>query len=165
VVSAYDTGVASFDPNPNAAQSRYQDPVLDAMTAPLTSAVLDHLTRTLNYKVDGRYNLLNGQVNGAWRWGQGRGQPEVISELRSILALDPNLRVMVAHGFTDLVTPYYGRQLLLNQLPEFGPEHRAMLKVYAGGHMFYSRDVSRRAFRDDVQRLYDEALRARLNGG
>ena len=61
---------------------------------------------------------------------------------------------MVAHGYTDLVTPYFGSQLLLNQLPDFGPDHRAMLKVYAGGHMFYSRDVSRRAFRDDVQRLY-----------
>ena len=61
VVSAYDTGVSSFDPNPTAAQSRLQDPVLDAMTAPLTSAILDHLGRTLNYKVDGRYNLLNGR--------------------------------------------------------------------------------------------------------
>jgi carboxypeptidase C (cathepsin A) len=165
VVSAYDTGVWSYDPNPTSAQGRFQDPVLDALTAPLTSAVLDHLTRTLNYRVDGRYNLLNGQVNGAWRWGQGRGQPEAMSELRNALALDPKLRVLVVHGFTDLVTPYFGSQLLLNQLPDFGPERRASLQVYGGGHMFYSRDASRRAMRDDVQRLFEDALRARANGG
>jgi carboxypeptidase C (cathepsin A) len=165
VVSAYDTGISSYDPNPTIAQSRFEDPVLTAMTAPLTSAVLDHLTRTLAYKVDGRYNLLNGAVNGAWRWGQGRSLPEAVSELRQVLAIDPALRVLVAHGFTDLVTPYFASQLLLDQLPEFGPERRATLQVYGGGHMFYSRDASRRAFRDDVQRLYDEALKARSNGG
>ena len=35
-------------PRPDRRRSRYEDPVLDAMTAPLTSAMLDHLTRTLN---------------------------------------------------------------------------------------------------------------------
>jgi carboxypeptidase C (cathepsin A) len=129
------------------------------MTAPLTSAILDHLQRTLNYKVEGqRYELLNGQVNGSWRWGNGRGQPESVSELKSVLALDARLRVLVTHGFTDLVTPYYGSQLLLDQLPDLGPAPRASLKVYPGGHMFYSREESRKAFRDDVRRHVEEAL-------
>ncbi|MBB4039521.1 carboxypeptidase C (cathepsin A) [Microvirga flocculans] len=34
VVSAYDTNVATADPNPNAQVSRFEDPVLDGMTAP-----------------------------------------------------------------------------------------------------------------------------------
>jgi carboxypeptidase C (cathepsin A) len=162
VVSAYDTGVASYDPEPTSAISRFEDPVLTGMTAPLTSAILDHLQRTLNYKVEGqRYELLNGSVNGSWRWGSGRGQAESVSELKQALALDPHLRVLIAHGFTDLVTPYYGSQLLLNQLPDLGPTPRAALKVYPGGHMFYSRDGSRQAFRDDVRRLFEEALAAR----
>jgi carboxypeptidase C (cathepsin A) len=160
VVSAYDTGVSSYDPEPAAAHPRYEDPVLTAMTAPLTSAFLNHLTRVLNYKPEGRYFLLNGSVNGAWRWGRGRGQPEAIGELRQILALDARLRVLVAHGFTDLVTPYFGSQLLLNQLPDFGPEQRLTLQVYGGGHMFYSREASRIAFREDALRLYGDASRA-----
>lgn len=161
VVSAYDTGVRGYDPDPTAAFSRFEDPVLTAMTAPLTSAVLDHLTRTLNYKVEGRYDLLNGSVSRAWRWGQGRGQPEALSELRQVLALDPALRVLVVHGFTDLVTPYYASRLLLDQVPHFGPDDRVALQVYGGGHMFYSRDGSREAFREDARRMYDEALRSR----
>jgi carboxypeptidase C (cathepsin A) len=166
VLSAYDTGVSAYDPNPDAYRSRHQDPVLDALTAPLTSAILDLLGRTLNYTVEGRrYELLNGQVTGAWRYGRGRGQPESMSELRAVLALDPNLRALVAHGFTDLVTPYYGSQLLLDQLPDLGPKRRLALDVYEGGHMFYSRNGSREAFRRDVKQLYGEALAARANAG
>jgi carboxypeptidase C (cathepsin A) len=165
VVSAYDTDIVSYDPDPTAARPRYEDPALTAITAPLTSATLDLLSRTLNYRVEGRYNLLNGSINGAWRWGRGRGQPENISELRQALALDPRLRVLVAHGFTDLVTPYFASQLLLNQLPDFGPDQRLVLRVYGGGHMFYSRDLSRAAFRKDVERLFDEAMRPVANGG
>lgn len=161
VVSAYDTDISSADPNPNADSSRFEDPVLSAMTAPLTSAMVDHLGRMLNYRPDGRYELLNGAVSRGWKWDAGRDTPENVAELRQVLALDGKLRVLVTHGFTDLVTPYYATQLLLNQLPDFGPERRVALKVYDGGHMFYSRDASRRAFRDDVRRLYDDALTAR----
>jgi carboxypeptidase C (cathepsin A) len=71
------------------------------------------------------------------------------------------VRVLVAHGFTDLVTPYYASRLLLDQMPDFGPVERVGLQVYGGGHMFYSRDGSRRAFRDDVRQMFDDALKAR----
>jgi carboxypeptidase C (cathepsin A) len=161
IVSAYDTNVAIADPNPNAQTSRFEDPVLDAMTAPLSSAIIHHLTHTLNYKAEGRYNLLNGSINGAWRWGGGRNGPENLEELRQALSLDGKLRVLVAHGFTDLVTPYFTSQLLLNQLPDLGPQKRVGLSVYEGGHMFYSRQGSRQAFKADAQRLFDEALQAR----
>jgi carboxypeptidase C (cathepsin A) len=164
VVSAYDTGISGYDPEPTAVLSRSEDPLLTAMTPPLTSAIVDHLALTLNWKVlDDRYNLLNGSVNGQWRWGRGRGQPESVSDLRQALALDGKLRVLVAHGFTDLVTPYFASQLLLNQLPDFGPD-RVSLAVYPGGHMFYSRPGSRAAFRDDALRLYRAALDARSDG-
>jgi carboxypeptidase C (cathepsin A) len=162
IASAYDAGITAFDPDPTAAQSRFPDPVLEAMTAPLTSAIVDHLSRTLQWEVtDRRYQLLNGGVNGAWRWGSGRSQPEAINELRAVLALDANLRVLVTHGFTDLVTPYFESELLLRQVPDYGEAGRVRLAVYPGGHMFYSRGASRIAFRDDVRRLYEEALRAR----
>lgn len=161
VASAYDTGVTGYDPDPTAARSRFQDPVLSAMTAPLTSAIVDHLSRTLNFKVDAPYRLLNGAVNGAWRWSQGRSAPESVNELRQAVALDGNLRVLIVHGFTDLVTPYFANQLILNQLPDFGPDKRLDLRVYPGGHMFYTRDNSRRAFREDAMRLYRTASESR----
>lgn len=165
VVSAYDTNIAIADPNPTSQFPRFDDPVLDAMTAPLSSAIIGHLTQTLNYKAEGRYNLLNGGVNGNWRWGNGRNSPENLDELGQALSLDGKMRVLVTHGFTDLVTPYFASKLLLDQLPAIGPQNRVALSVYEGGHMFYSRQASRQAFRNDAQRLFEEALRARAANG
>jgi carboxypeptidase C (cathepsin A) len=165
IVSAYDTNVATADPNPTSQFPRFEDPVLDAMTAPLSSAIIHHMTDTLNYRAEGRYNLLNGSLSGSWRWGNGRSGPENLEELRQALALDGKMRVLVTHGFTDLVTPYFASKLLLDQLPDLGPQKRVALSVYEGGHMFYSRQASRQAFRTDVQRLYQEALQARAANG
>ena len=71
-----------------------------------------------------------------------------------VLANDPRMRVLVAHGASDLVTPYFENQLILDQLPPFASPERLKLSVYGGGHMFYSRDASRRAFREDARALY-----------
>jgi carboxypeptidase C (cathepsin A) len=38
-------------------------------------------------------------------------------------------------------------------VPALGAPQRVKLVVYPGGHMFYSRDASRKAFRDEVQAL------------
>ena len=68
------------------------------------------------------------------------------------------MRVLVVHGANDLVTPYFGSQLVLDQLPVYGSAERVKLAVYGGGHMFYSRDASRRAFREDALALYRAAM-------
>ena len=162
VVSAYDTGISAFDPDPGAASSQSPDAVLTAMEAPLASAAVDHLFRRLNWRVpNARYELLNGAVSGGWRYGRGRRAPESLSELGRVLALDGGMRVLVAHGLTDLVTPYFASELLLRQLPTLGGERRARLATYPGGHMFYTRDASRTAFRADAEAMYGQALAAR----
>jgi carboxypeptidase C (cathepsin A) len=74
------------------------------------------------------------------------------------MALDPGFRVLVAHGYTDLVTPYFESALILRQIPDFGPGERLRQATYPGGHMFYTRDDSRRAFRDDARWLYGAGL-------
>ncbi|MDJ1159688.1 peptidase S10 [Chelatococcus sp. SYSU_G07232] len=154
VASLYDGAVTGFNPNPTAARSSFDDPLLDANVAPLTSAMVDYLARTLNYRVDARYYVLNREVSGRWNWGGGRSQPEAIGDLRAAMALDPKLRAVVAHGYTDIVTPYLESKLVLDQLPAFGDEGRIRLEVFPGGHMFYTRDASRAGLRDSVRPLY-----------
>ncbi len=162
VASAYDTGITGWDPDPSAAQGRFADPVLTAMVAPLTSAAIDLTARTLNWRVPNlRYELLNNAVNLGWNWGGGRSAPEVVSDLRQALSLDGDLRVLVAHGYTDLVTPYFASKLILDQMPAYGGGDRLSLSVYPGGHMFYFRKGSRAALRGDALRLYETALAAR----
>lgn len=155
VASPYDGSVTAFDPAPDAARSRAPDAVLEAITAPLTSAMLSHYAGELSWRPEGRYHLLNDEVGRRWSYGQGRGDRESMRELRDALALDPRLQVIVAHGFTDLVTPYFETKLLLDQLPAFGDPSRVKLELFPGGHMFYSRDASRAALREAARGLIE----------
>lgn len=162
VASAYDTAVTTFDPDPGSPRSEAPDAILTAMSGPLSTAMVDLLWRRLGWRVPNqRYELLNGSVAGNWRYGRGRRPPQAMDEIRGALALDQNLRILVAHGLTDLVTPYFASELLLRQVPAYGVEKRLSLATFPGGHMFYIRDASRAAFRGEAAELYRKALEAR----
>lgn len=162
VGSAYDPTVTALDPTPNAASSRFPDPVLDSSKAPLTTAMTELYQRVLNWRVEQPYRLLAGEISSRWNWGGGRVGPQVVDDLRTALAADAQVRVLVAHGATDLVTPYFANQLILDQLPAYGSPDRVKLSVYGGGHMFYDQDASRRAFRADAEALYRAALQGEV---
>jgi len=53
----------------------------------------------------------------------------------------------------DLATPYFGSKIQLDQLPAYATPDRVKLVVYPGGHMFYSRDASRRALRNEAEAM------------
>ncbi|MEA2837521.1 MAG: hypothetical protein QOD89_2071 [Bradyrhizobium sp.] len=153
VTGRYDASVSGFDPYPDSNSHHFGDPSGDPLVGPLTSAAVDLTTRTLHWRPDGSYQLLNGEVAGAWDFGRGRNPTESVSQLRQALALDPKLKLLVAHGLFDLATPYFGSKILLDRLPAYATADRVKLVVYPGGHMFYSRDASRQAFRDEVQAI------------
>jgi carboxypeptidase C (cathepsin A) len=154
VTGRYDASVKGIDPFPDSSFYHFGDQSGDALFAPLTSAAVDLTTRKLNWRPDGSYELGNGSVERAWDFGRGGLKPaESITELRQILALDPKLKVLVAHGLFDLATPYFGSKIQLDQLPAYASPDRVKLVVYPGGHMFYARDASRQAFRSEVQTL------------
>lgn len=159
VGSAYDPNVTAYDPYPSSESSQYSDPILDDTRAPITGAMTDLYQHVLHWRVERPYELLNHQVSERWEWGRGRGAPEAFDDLRRQLASDPLVRVLVAHGANDLVTPYFADQLLLEQLPVFGSADRVKLAVYAGGHMFYNRDASRRALREDAETMFHAAMK------
>src|SRR6201999_2356180 len=103
------------------------------------------------------YELLNGQVGRGRFSGSGMHRPQVVDDLADDLAGDAQMRVLVVHGANDLIAPYFADQLLLEQLPVYGSADRLKLAVYAGGHMFYDRDASRRALHADAAALFAAA--------
>jgi carboxypeptidase C (cathepsin A) len=154
VTGRYDASVEGFDPNPDSSSFRFEDPSGENLVAPLTSAVVDLTRRKLDWKPDGSYQLLNEAVNRDWDFDHGINPVESMSQLRQILSLDPKLKLLVGHGLFDLATPYFGTKILLDQLPPtYASPDRVKLVVLPGGHMFYSRDASRKAFRDEVEAL------------
>jgi carboxypeptidase C (cathepsin A) len=155
VVAFYDATIDAYDPFPAARGGSFHDPVLPGFEPTFASAIVDLYERKLGWKVEGRYELLNDEVNHNWRWGDRLARPEALSALRRMLALDPKFRVLVAHGLTDVQAPYFSTALELGQIPDFGPPGRLTLRVYPGGHMVYADDDSRRALRDDARRLIE----------
>jgi carboxypeptidase C (cathepsin A) len=162
IVSIYDATVGTLDPNPYAAFSRTDDAFAGQLAAPMTSAITDLINNRLGWKPTGRYRISNMAVFGAWDYGRGgRLSHQAVDDLKIALALDRRLEVVVAHGTTDVITPYFQSKLLLDQLPPIGDAARVRLAVYPGGHMFYSRDPSRISFRSDIQSIVDKLVAER----
>ncbi|HWE46108.1 MAG TPA: peptidase S10 [Caulobacteraceae bacterium] len=153
--SVYDSTVTAYDPFPWSPQQRASDPLLDSIIAPTTSAMVDFVTRTVGWKVDGRYEALSFQVGRNWEGGIGN--VEAVTDLRQAVALDPKLKVLIVHGYNDLSCPYFASELIVDQMPAMGDPGRVQVHVYPGGHMFYSRPGSQSALRHDVMTLYGAA--------
>jgi carboxypeptidase C (cathepsin A) len=149
--SVYDSNVTAFDPFPGSADANYNDPLLDGIIAPTTSAAVDFITNQVGWKTDGRYETLSYAVNRAW--DRDRSDAPV-TDLRKAIANDPKMAVMIAHGWDDLSCPYYASKLIIDQMPSFGQAQRVNLHVYPGGHMFYARTDSAEAFKRDAMQVY-----------
>jgi carboxypeptidase C (cathepsin A) len=155
VASAYDATVTRPDPEPRALAGQFPDPVLRGFEAPVTSGMMAVYSEKLNVHRDAVYHLSNDDVFAGWDWGHGMGRPESISALQAARSLDPHMRVLIAHGMFDLVTPYFGTVRMLRLLPEMPGAAAIALRVYPGGHMFYFDDRSRAALHDDAKAVFD----------
>jgi carboxypeptidase C (cathepsin A) len=151
----YDATVRAYEPSPEASDDHWLDPIVPGFEPPLTSAMVWLYQNRLGWKIDNKYQLLNDAVAHAWDYGHDRNELNNIPPLKRMLALDPNFRVLVAQGLTDVQVPYFGTKLLLAQIPDYGPPGRVSFKTYGGGHMLYTRDASRRALRDDARTLIE----------
>jgi carboxypeptidase C (cathepsin A) len=100
------------------------------------------------------YILLASDVSGKWDWNGGRGSASASEDLRELLAFVPSFRLLVAHGYSDMVTPYAASRYVLDQLPPIGEPSRTQLRLYRGGHMFYIDPESRKAFSTDTKAFY-----------
>jgi carboxypeptidase C (cathepsin A) len=152
IVSHYDATFASDDPYPSSLVPRGPDPILDTLVRGYGSAFADYARNELGFKTDMTYNLLAGEIAGKWDWEQGHGQAGVSDDLRVLLAFTPSFRLLIGHGYSDMVTPYGVTRYVLDHLPPF--EGRATLKLYRGGHMFYLDPASRQAFTADARAFY-----------
>ena len=151
--SRYDSNVTAWDPFPFAPQQRSNDPILDAIIAPTTTAMVNFITHVVGWKYDGRYNALSYAVNRAWDRGK-EGREGSVDALRKAVSIDPKMQVLIAHGWSDLSCPFMASLLIVDQMPVMGDATRVQVKEYPGGHMFYSRGASQAGLRHDVMQMY-----------
>ncbi|MBB2169738.1 peptidase S10 [Gluconacetobacter aggeris] len=151
--SGMDSNLTFVDPFPYASTGGNDDPLIEAVVPPATSAIVDFYQRKLGWEVDADYQALSRDANNAWDEGQ-ETQFESYTDLRKAVSLDPGLRVLIAHGWDDLSCPFLASEMLIDHLPAGEDPGQVRVVEYPGGHMFYSRQQSLMALHHDAAALY-----------
>jgi carboxypeptidase C (cathepsin A) len=152
ILDRYDGRQASDDPLPERAEFASLDKMLTVLNGVLSGPYFDYLNRTIGYKSDRRYIMLNLASNARWNRSSAMGSPE---DLAFALTMNTDLKALVVHGYHDLSTPYFRSRYLLEQ-SVYGRNARQRLffGVYPGGHMFYLNAASRAELFKDVATFY-----------
>lgn len=157
LASYYDGSLGAPDPSPTS-ETSHGDPTAESLRTALGSAIADYLHGALGVRTDIPYVIQSNEVSRRWDWWSGLtisgGYVGAAKQLREALAGNPALKLMVAHGMTDLVTPYLASRYLLDHLPPKVTGDRVSLNLYSGGHMMYLRSASRSRLRADAAKLY-----------
>jgi carboxypeptidase C (cathepsin A) len=159
IASRYDATFAADDPHPDQPAPRGPDPMLDGAVRAYGGAYAAYARDELGFKTEMTYILLASDISGKWDWGEGSGRlgASVVDDLATLLSMTPSFRLLIAHGYSDMVTPFAASRYVLDHLPQLGDPMRAQLKLYRGGHMLYIDPASRHAFSADAKAFYQEA--------
>lgn len=108
------------------------------------------------------YMGLNRDILVSWNWTP---DPDVkfstsrlrtsIPDLIESLTLKSDLKVLVLHGYTDLVTPFHQTEL---DLENAKLADRIPLKTFEGGHMTYGNEASRAPMKAVLDQFYAGTL-------
>ncbi|TNM62867.1 S10 family peptidase [Aliirhizobium smilacinae] len=158
LVSPYDGADISADAYPERANVTNDDSILDGYTRAYGALFAAYARNDLRFETDMTYTLLSGEVNRQWDWDGRRSDANASDDIRDLLSVIPSFRLAVLHGYSDILTPYGVSKFLLNHLPEQLATGRTELKLYRGGHMFYSDPNSRRQANEDMRSFYRAAI-------
>ncbi|HLG49989.1 MAG TPA: hypothetical protein VKY24_27360 [Reyranella sp.] len=157
LISRYDGSATAPDPYPDSSRTR-GDALFDGLRSVLANAMTGYLAESLGVHTDLPYRLSNNQVVRRWNWRSGiegrGGYPGAADSLREVLAENRSFKVAIAHGMTDLVTPYMTSRYVIEHLPATLTKDRMTLSLHPGGHMMYLRAASRAGLHQDAARLY-----------
>jgi carboxypeptidase C (cathepsin A) len=163
IVGLYDASITASDPFPDRAQFAGPDPTLAGDHAAYTTAVNRVLRQELGVDTVRDYRVLSYDVFNAWKddvatqaFVPSQGATD---DLRYGMALNPHMLVFITHGRHDMVTPYFASDRLRN-LMRLDPSAGDRLRVrhFPGGHMFYARESSRRAFGEAMAAFVADAV-------
>ncbi len=120
----------------NTGETSEYDPSNTLITPPFMAAFTNYVREELGYKTD-LYYYPSGGIQ-PWDYGVQEGFGDTTSMLRTAMARNPYMKVMVAAGYYDLATPYFAAEYTFNHMG-LNPEMHARMTwdFYQAGHMLY----------------------------
>jgi len=148
-----------------AGESQEFDPSNTALQGAYTALFNDYIRNELNWESELRYRT-SGPVR-PWDYNtQYRaGYLNLVDSLRSTMARNPFLKVLVTNGIYDMATPYAATEWTFDHLG-YEPTYRERVSMtyYEAGHMMYIRPSMLEKFKKDVSEFIlntkDSALEA-----
>src|SRR5262245_12730641 len=143
VLGAYDATITGIDPFPDRDYHQAPDPTLAGIERVFASGINHVLRAEIGIDSDRRYELLSLAVNRDWK----RDEPThalwapagATDDLRFAMGMNPTLKVLIAHGYYDLVTPYFWPERMIGQMKLLLQQREQLfIRHFGGGHMFYT---------------------------
>lgn len=154
-IGQLDGRYAIDDPDRVADSPVLDDAAGEAIDSAYTAALNSLFGGPLRVEMDRPY-LTGGAVGKSWDWrpvpaGEG-WEPSYVNTARRLahaMRRNTGMRVMVANGYYDLITPFFDaeRTFAAHDIPA----ERVGMSYYEAGHMMYLRDADRDRLLSDIR--------------
>ncbi|MBL4878178.1 MAG: peptidase S10 [Hyphomonas sp.] len=129
------------------------DPSGYGMDVAYVAAINDYLTRELEVDFTRPYKVLTGEPGSQWNWSTSQqGWPAYVNVtpwLAKGMRENTELRVLLASGWYDLATPFFGAEMALRKNGVV--LDRVQFDYYDAGHMMYLAESDGKKLSDDVR--------------
>ncbi|MGE0633985.1 MAG: S10 family peptidase [Pseudobdellovibrionaceae bacterium] len=160
VIGFYDATIKAIDPFPDRESHEAPDPTLISIERIFTGGINQLIRCQIGLETDRRYHLLSEEVNLAWKRDEQKHVFDTAvgatDDLRFAMSMNPHMKVLITHGYYDMVTPYFSTERLVSQMRLLPSQKKNIfIRHFGGGHMFYTWDESRKAFTSWVKEIYE----------
>lgn len=135
------------------ADSPENDPSGYGMDVAYVAAINDYLTRELKVNFTRPYKVLTGEPGSQWNWSMDEGgwpaYVNVTPWLGKGMRENPQMKVMLASGWYDLATPFFGAEMAL--FKNGVVLDRVEFDYYDAGHMMYLSEPEGAKLSNDVR--------------
>ena len=131
-----------------AGENQEFDPSNTALQGAYTELFSDYVRNELKWESDLPYTT-SANVR-PWQYEEGR-YLNLVDNLRTAMARNPFLNVLVVNGYYDMATPFAGTEYTFDHVGfEKTYTDRISLTYYEGGHMMYIRPNMLKALKGDI---------------
>jgi len=149
-VGRYDSRLIGINGNASSTREDY-DPSDVAPTGAFMSGFMRYVRDSLDFNSSLQYYI--GGRTGRWDYPQGQF-PNQIESLRSAMAKNPYLKVMVGAGYYDMATPFGNAEYGFTHLGfDQTYKDRVSFKYYESGHMAYLNQSSAKQLKADIAKF------------
>ncbi len=150
VLGRFDARIAWPSTHPDTDTPAY-DPSYSVALGAFSTAMNDYLSRDLGWTGHQPYRILTRKVH-PWNWGASNSILNMTKQLESAMIHNPQLKVLVMCGYTDLATPPANMQYSISHLFKIPEKRRQSIEFtwYEAGHMFYLNQPDLEKMRKDL---------------